>query len=276
MAVATFSETATDFAAGNWSDATGFANGAQLVIPSGSQSIQAGLNQSATSIEYLDVLEGFTGIIGGAAGALICDADGTVEAAATVVSRIRYWAAAGSMYYTAGGGNTLAHYVQIDTRGRFYGVSGIMKNMHLDRGTASFSENVAATSGVWTNMGGALSIAYAAASAIPTLNLVGGSTSLLRNATTLNVYGGANTIDCKALAITTINMFGGTLTLRNCGTITAFNAYGGLLDFSGLSRPLTITTATGAGPASLTVRRSRYITLTNPFVPIGNGSTWAA
>jgi hypothetical protein len=276
MAVATFSETATDFAAANWSDATGFTAAAQLVIPSGSQSIQSGLNQSASSIEYLDVLEGFTGIIGGASGALICDADGTAEAAATVVSRIRYWAGAGAMYFTAGGGNTLAHYVQINTGGRFYGVSGIMKNMHLDRGTASFSENVAATSGVWTNMGGALQIAYAAASAIPTLNLVGGSTTLFRNATTINVYGGNNTIDCKALAITTINMYGGSLAVRNCGTITTFNAYGGLLDFSGLSRPLTITTATGASDSSLTVRRSRYITLTNPFVPIGKGTTWAA
>lgn len=271
MAVAYFSETATDFAAANWSDATGFAAAAQLVVYKGVQSIQAGLSQTGSSIEYLDVLEGFTGIIGGASGALSCDVDGTAESATTTVSRLRYWAGGGAMYFTAGGGNTLAHFVQINTGGRFYGVSGIMKNMQLERGTANFSENVSATSGVWQNHGGALTIDYAAAKEIPTLIQTGGSTYLGRNAAVVILSGGTMTIDCKALAPTTsITQYGGTLRILNSGTIPLLTAYAGLLDLSGLARPLTITTAAVAGATSLTVRRSRYVTV-GTSQPIGAG-----
>lgn len=270
MPEATFSETATDFAAANWSDTTGFANGAQLLVYKGAQVINAGLNQSATSIEYLDIMEGFTGIIGGATGALQCDADGTAESATTTVSRIRYWAGGGAFYYSAAGGNTLAHFVQINTGGRFYGVTGIMKNMQLERGTAQFSENVAATSGVWQNLGGALQVDYAAASAIPTFIQTGGNTAMFRNCTTINLSGGSLTIDCKALAITTINHYGGTLRLLNCGTITTYNGYAGLLDLSGLARTVTMTTAAVAGATSLTVRRSRRLTV-GTSQPIGAG-----
>jgi hypothetical protein len=111
MAVAFLNTGATSMAAANWSDTTGFAAAAQLVIREGSQAIVNDLNQSASSIEFLDIQEGFSGNIGNASGSLRCDADGTAESPTTRLSRIRYNASGGNFYFSATGGNTLAHFV---------------------------------------------------------------------------------------------------------------------------------------------------------------------
>ena len=68
MAIAYLNEGAVSLAAANWSDATGFANNATLVISSGSQTITTSLDQSGLSggIDTLDILQVFTGRIGGA------------------------------------------------------------------------------------------------------------------------------------------------------------------------------------------------------------------
>jgi hypothetical protein len=229
-------------AAANWSDTTGFAAAAQLVIREGSQAIVNDLNQSATSIEFLDIQEGFSGNIGNASGSLRCDADGTAESPTTRLSRIRYNASGGNFYFSATGGNTLAHFVEINTGGTFWGTDGIMKNVVLQNGTARFAAAVAGTGGVWRFTGGVGIIDYAAALAIPQLDVVAGRHTLGRNATTLNVYGGELVIDCAALAITTITITGGNVRLLNSGTVTTVNLYGGTLDCSATQRPVTFTT----------------------------------
>ena len=242
MAVAFLNTGATSMAAANWSDTTGFAAAAQLVIREGSQAIVNDLNQSATSIEFLDIQEGFSGNIGNASGSLRCDADGTAESPTTRLSRIRYNASGGNFYFSATGGNTLAHFVEINTGGTFWGTDGIMKNVVLQNGTARFAAAVAGTGGVWRFTGGVGIIDYAASSAIPQLDVVAGRHTLSRNATTLNVYGGELVIDCAALAITTITITGGNVRLLNAGTVTTVNGYGGTLDCSATQRPVTITT----------------------------------
>jgi hypothetical protein len=242
MAVAFLNTGATSMAAANWSDTTGFTAAAQLVIREGSQAIVNDLNQSASSIEFLDIQEGFSGNIGNASGSLRCDADGTAESPTTRLSRIRYNASGGNFYFSATGGNTLAHFVEINTGGTFWGTDGIMKNVVLQNGTARFAAAVAGTGGVWRFTGGVGIIDYAAALAIPQLDVVAGRHTLSRNATTLNVYGGELVIDCAALAITTITITGGNVRLLNSGTVTTVNHYGGTLDCSATQRPVTFTT----------------------------------
>lgn len=266
MAVAYLNEGATSFAAANWSDATGFADGATLVINKGSQTITGGLSQTAADVEYLDILSGFNGIIGGAAGALECDADGTVESSATMVSRIKYEASGGAFYFKANGANTLAHQLILNSRGKFYGQGGILKNVQLLNGPASFSETVAATGGVWNFAGGAATIDYAAATAIPDLTVTGGSHLSNRNHTALVIAGGDFTLDAQGLASTTLTVLGGRLRLVNSGTITALIYKGGVLDFSGLNRPLTITTGTAIG---FDVKPSPLVTVTTYAYPVG-------
>ena len=242
MPVAFLNIGATSMAAANWSDTTGFTAAAQLVIREGSQAIVNDLNQSASSIEFLDIQEGFSGNIGNASGSLRCDADGTAESPTTRLSRIRYNASGGNFYFSATGNNTLAHFVEINTGGTFWGTDGIMKNVVLQNGTARFAAAVAGTGGVWRFTGGVGIIDYAAALAIPQLDVVAGRHTLGRNATTLNVYGGELVIDCAALAITTITITGGNVRLLNSGTVTTVNLYGGTLDCSATQRPVTFTT----------------------------------
>lgn len=246
MAASYLLEGATDLSVGaNWTDTIGFQAAAELVIQTGTQDIQAGLNQSANSINYLDILPGFSGNIGGPSGALQFDADNTAESSSTVLSRVRYWAAGGRFYFSANGGNTLAHFVQIDTGGEFYGVTGIMKNVHLSAARlARFSDAVLATGGTWKFDGGRSEIVYHATNNIPTLNISGGGHTIKRGVTTLNISGGDVTLDCQAVAIGTINLRGtGRLKLLNCGTITSLVAEGGTtLDVSALGRAVTVTT----------------------------------
>lgn len=274
MAIAYLNENATSLASANWSDTTGFANGATLVINRNTAPITGGMDQSATSIESLDILDGCTAIIGGgSAGSLTCDVDGTSEAETGLapVSRLRYFAGGGALYFNAGGGNTLAHFVQIATGGTFYATGGILKNVHLERGAANFGPTVLATSGAWRFTGGTSVVSYNASGAIPELVATGGIHTLLRNATTLTVAGGAQiTIDAQGLAFTTINVFGGSLRLINSGTITTLNALGGTLDLSSVGRPITITTARIAGEGALLVKKSSLVTVTNR-VAVGRG-----
>ena len=262
MAVAYLNDGATSLAAANWSDATGFANNATLIINSGTQSIQTAIDQSTISVDYLDILEGFSGTIGGAGGPLKCGCDDASPSDSTVIGRLRYWASGGALYYTADGNTTtLADYVQIKTGGRFYGVSGKMADVHLEQGEAFWAAGAGSdTGGVWSFMGGSGTIDYAASDAIPTLIVTGGAHSLRRNATTLTVGGGTITVDCQGLAIGTINHYGGRINLINSGGITTYYGYGGILDASRIGRPVTVATAVFGAPSAFTLIRHPLLT----------------
>lgn len=273
MAVAYLAEDASSLAAANWSDTTGFADGATLVIQKGGKSIQDGLSQAAADIEYLDILPGFTGSIGGTGGSLTCDADGTAESAATLVSRIRYQAAGGHLYFNAGGANTLAHQVVIGNpprsgvgSGSFFGTGGILKNVQLLGGRATFSDAVLATGGVWNFAGGSSTTAYHATNDLPSVRVSGGTHLLQRNCTALVVAGGDVTLDCQGLTPGTITVYAGRFTLLNSGTITALLHLGGTLNFGRLGRPVTITTGTAVGDDVVT---SPLVTVTNYAYPVG-------
>lgn len=239
MAETTLNAGATSLAAANWADTTGFANGAQLLIDGtrvGNQNITAGLDQSATNIEYLDVIN-YGGTIGGAAGPLKCDADGTAESATSVVSRVRWWSP-GTLYFSAAGGNTLAHYFQ--QRGGTCNIaSGILKNVHVDSGVFYCADAVSG-SGVWHLQGGSGTFDYHASNVIAEAWARSGTWTFAKKPTALYIMSGASvTLDCQALTPTNIYMLGGTLRLISAGGITNFYGFAGTLDAGNLQRSVT-------------------------------------
>ncbi len=267
MAIAYLNTGATSLAAANWSDSTGFANAATLVIDGtrvGNQNITAGLDQSAlgTGIESLDVYN-YGGTIGGASGSLRCDADGTSEASATVVSRVRWWSP-GTLYYSATGGSSLAHYFQ-QSGGTCYITGGTIKNLHIDKGVIACVDSVVG-SGVWHLQGGQGSFDYHASNAIATAYVAGGSWLFQKKPTTLYVLSGASvTLDCQGLTPTNIYMMGGSLRLLSCGGVTNFYGWSGQLDLSGSQRAFTI------GGTALELG-GKLSVIPNPIVSFGTKS----
>lgn len=247
MAVAYLNENATSLAAANWSDATGFADGATLVIneKQGGLNITGGLSQAAADIEYLDVL-GYTGVLGNTGASATFDADGTAEASTTAVSRVRWWAP-GTGYFAAGGANTLFHFFQ-QAGGNIFLTNGIVKHVHLQSGKMNANENITST-GTWKLYGGNLTADYHATNTLTTVNVFGGSHVVNKQFTTLNVYSGEITINTRLLTLATINLFGGRLNLVGSGAIATMNALAGILDLSRVGTPIAVGgTATTLGP----------------------------
>ena len=241
-------EGATSLAAANWSDATGFAANARLVINKGSQSIQTALDQSASgAINRLDVREGFSGIIGGTGGSMIfapdADANNTFTAPSIDIpeTRFRYWASGGQCWAQGSGANAL-NSLQVATGGTLNWTGGEVNRVELMAGTLNYSASALfGAAAVWYQGGGAGFVDTHASDVLPTIHLVGGSLRVRRTMTTLNVYGGSMVIDTDALAITTINIYGGTVTPVTVGAITNLNIYGGTLDWSRCTRVGAIT-----------------------------------
>lgn len=263
MAEAYLNENATSLAAANWSDGVGFQNGAQLVIAESTVSIQTALDQSGlvTGIEYLDILGG-NPVIGGSAGPLKFDADGTAESAASLVSRLRYHTDGGALYYQAAGGNNLAHYVIHSGRGRLYGLGGTWKHFHCS-GQADLNDTTVSTAGsLWYFSSGASVRIQDNATAITDLTCVGTPLSLYleRGATALDFAGSEWTLDTTR-ASTTIKHRAGTMRILKSGTITDLYCLGGLIDFSGLQRSMTVTTLWHTSAA--TIKLHPLLTITN-------------
>jgi len=255
MAIAYLNEGAVSLAAANWSDATGFANAATLVISSGSQTITTSLDQSGLSggIDTLDILPGFTGRIGGAGyGSLKVDAD---EGGST--HRIIYNAGGGSLYLQAGGDNTLITNFWMSSLGSCYLTGGTFTNVVLGQGSLSVDSSTVLTDPVFD--GGAAVVQ--AGTAATSLTVRGGSHVWNRGATTINVYGrGRLNIDCGGTAITTLNILSSEaeVVLSSSGTITTVNNWGRLLADK-ISRAITISTY-NSGPAGFLADSPSYLT----------------
>lgn len=263
MAVATLNTGATSLAAGQWSDATGVVDGAQLVIAGSTANIQTALSYTSASIEYLDVLGG-SPFIGGTGGSFICDADGTAEAAATQVSRIKYVTDGGHMYYTAGAGNTLAHFVIVGGLGSFYATGGIYKNVQCS-GRMFINGSTVSSTGVWNFLQGAAVSIDDSATAIAELQAVGAGMVVGRGMT-LGEFANSNVTLSTTRASTTVKVRGGSFAIQKSGTITTMWALGGLLDLSQVQVPYTITNLYYA--AGATVRTHPAVTITNKY-PLG-------
>jgi len=276
MALEYLADNAVSLAAASWllvngSAGTGFANGATLRIDRGTQTIDQDTNQSASDVESLDVLPGFSGNLGTGSSPVRFGASGTAESATNVTSRFRYWAGGGSCYYDSG---TLCDFLQVDTGGFINLIAGDYKHLHLDNGRAYFNSTATCgASGVWQVGGGQLLLDQHASDLFVTMNVTGSGSQpheLKRGGATLNLRGGTTILDVKNGSVTTLEITGGTLTLKSHNaTGSALTALGGVLDFSQISRPITFTNAV-LGRVRLVGYDKSLVTFTTPSI-VGRG-----
>jgi len=240
MAVAYLNDGATSLAAANWTDATGFANAATLIIDKGSATSFTNVDQSAlgTGIDYLYIRRGFSGALQDAAGApLKVDADGGS------VNAIVYGAGGGLARIQAGGGSTLITNIENSGAGALYLVGGTFTNAFLASGTTDING-----SSVVTNLyvtGGTNTVAYNA-TALTIFEQTAGVTTLKRGVATGRMNGGTLILDFDdagtgtgTFGSTAFEWNGGTIILKN-GNISNFTWRGGSLDLSMLRRDVTI------------------------------------
>lgn len=294
MADAYLNSGATSLAAANWSDATGIVANANLFIQTGTQTITGGLTPSiATGINNLDILPGFSGAIGSSAGSLAVETDLASWNPSTQMSRIRFAAAGGSMNYTpqgAGGAADSAGFVQCQGSGslNLTGTATI-RAVQCQSGRMYIAPTIGSIATYkWVFSGGTSTIdGVSGSTKIHAITYAGGQHTLKKGiqgstlASTgfvegLVVCGGQVTIDAFGETISDLRIYGGNVTILNCGTIAVISGYSGTLDFSQLQRPVTVTLLEDA--PGLTVIPSKLLTITtysgatNGRQPIGTGA----
>ena len=112
------------------------------------------------------------------------------------------------------------------------------------------------------------------ASFTTTLITAGGSAAvtLNRDVTTLNVEGDSEvTINSSYCTPTTISMRGGTLNVAECGTIAALNGASGVVDFTRVTLPTTVT-ARACGPGvTILLPKAGLVTFSGTSGDFGGG-----
>lgn len=282
---------ATSLAAANWTDATGFADSAELYVQSGTQTVTGGLTTSLTNgIQNLDILSGWSGNIGGANGSLAVETRSSLLNQATQIPRVRYYASGGTFYYTPQGGGAasdLCDYYQIAGSGSGYLTgTGTVKRLESNGGRLYVGTAIGSVANFrWVFANGTVTVdGVSGSTKIHALTIAGGQhllkkgiqgTSITATGFTegLNVCGGSVTIDAYAETFSDIRIYGGYVQIVNAGTCAVVSGYSGTLDFSKLQRPLTLTLLEDA--PGLTVIPSRLLTITtrNPIGPGANGLT---
>jgi hypothetical protein len=281
MANAFLAAGATSLAAANWSDGVGYDSGTPtLFIQSGTQTITGGLAPGSGTYSPLynfDVLPGFSGTIGGAAGSFAIETDLTAWNPSTQISRIRYLASGGSMSYTPQGAGATADsagFVQCQGAGSLNLTgTGTIRAVQCQSGRMYIAPTIGSIATYrWVFSGGTSTIdGVSGSTKIHAITYAGGQHLLKKGiqgstlASTgfvegLNVCDGQLTIDAFGETISDLRIYGGYVTIVNCGTIAVISGYNGTLDFSKLQRPVTVTLLED-GP-NLTVIPSKLLTIT--------------
>ena len=288
MANAYLNAGATSLAAANWSDATGYTSGTPtLFVQSGTQTITGGLAPALgtyVAVNNFDVLPGFSGNIGGAAGSFAIETANFDQT--TQTGRMRYNASGGTFYYTPQGANVAADvcdYFQVNGSGSaFLTGTGTVKRVEVQSGRLYVSPTIGSVATFrWELAGGTTTIdGISGSTKIHAVTVAGGQHLLKKGiqgstmaSTTfvegLNVCNGSIVIDAYGETISDLRIYGGYVTVVNCGTIAVCSGYNGTLDFSKLQRPVTVTLLEDA--PGLTVIPSKLLTITTRN-PIGTGA----
>lgn len=285
----------TSLANASWSDGVGYSAGTPtLFVQSGTQTITGGLAPALgtyVAVNNFDVLPGFSGNIGGAAGSFAIETANFN--ASTQTGRMRYNASGGTFYYTPQGANAAADvcdYFQVNGSGSaFITGTGTVKRVELQSGRLYVSPSIGSVATYrWVLSGGTATIdGISGSTKIHSITVAGGQHLLKKGiqgstlvSTTfvegLNVCNGSLVIDCFGETISDLRIYGGYVTVVNCGTIAVVSGYNGTLDFSKLQRPVTLTLLEDA--PGLTVIPSKLLTITtysavtNGRQPIGTGA----
>lgn len=265
MAITYLNQGATSLAAGNWSDATGFADNATLIInrPFGPITGGAsGLDQSAVTdgATYLEIVGSAEGQLGDASNPLRADFnDGSSP-------HLLYAPKGGVLYYYPGGNETTCTEFEASGNGTYHILGGgTVTTLRHSTGIGDVASTVIVTNAEF--WGSAQATIEYNATGFTDYKQHGGNVIAKRVGTTMDIMGGNLVLDASAGAITTINLRGGNLTLLRSGTITTFNHFGGRVNLRDVQIAITITNCNvypNADPAAWSNRPS-LLTVTPSF-----------
>ncbi len=273
MAVAYLNNGATSFADANWSDGAGFTTAnAELVIPGGSNSITSDVDQGSDNIRFLRIARDFSGNIGTSTAPLDVDAfDGAHAEWSTANNnegRIVH-SGTGSLFVQSDA-DGITNIIQ-DGPGKTFLVSGAAPYVRVNAGT--FQAETSATIATKLTLNGGSATLLAKTTGPTTINVHGGSHTLNRPGTTINVYSGRVIIECNDAGSTdvTINILGADayveiVSLTTSGTVNV-NRYAGMFETARLKKDLTIATMYTAAPAKFgsLPKGGGLLTITNQY-----------
>lgn len=220
---------------GNLSSTIGaFSAGDTIVIPpSSAVAYTSGLDLSANELEAFIISSGVTSTFGSAsAGGVLLNLS-----AGTYTGKFVH---AGSASAYIDPASAIARTQKIGP-GDLYGLGGTWTTVEHAVGLSSFNDTAAITTLYVT--GGSAFVDTHASSTITTASVQAGASLVCRrSAATVNVNGGTYTQPERTPTITTLTVTGNGRAYHAGGTITTVNGYAGVLDLSGVSADVTITT----------------------------------
>lgn len=254
--------------AGNWQTSTGSGSTVPVstdtpTFAEGSDDITAGLSQSAVDLGSCYIGPGFSGRIGSNGTSLVISCAGTFT----------YEARRGHLYLTAGSADITN--VSCAADGAELYLTGGAITAKLDVASFCWVNDQTGLSGVAVHVsaGAVLTVKYKSDGTDPTVVQSGGSSVIERPCTSIEISGGDLTlnVDKEAVGSPLVTISGGVFRPIR-GTITNLVAKTkGLIDFSGLTGPLTVTDST-FGP-EVVVIPSKLVTFTNTPTLLGTRSS---
>lgn len=228
--MATLNEGATSLAAANWSDSTGFADNATLVInkPFGNgAAVTAGLDNSGLTegIDSLDIKKGANGIIGGDGTSLEVDADSASTDGISNHGNV-------TLYLQASGDDNKIENFDCGAGSRNFLAGGTFTTTTVQGGYLSANESTVLTN--FDAYGGNGVIEYNSTK-ITLARIMRGSWIIKRACTSLIIGENATVIfdpdDSATFTSTAITNYGGRLVWR-AGAVPTVTSIGGAIDFS--------------------------------------------
>ena len=271
MAIAYLNKGAVSLASANWSDSTGFADDATLVINKsfgGGQPLTSDTDYSSLTegINYLDIRAGAQGQLGNGSNPLKVDAD--TDSGSTAADYIANFGSGVTLFLQAGGDDTLIlnftmgnQPVGLPNTSNLVG--GTYTNVGMMNGTLNANQSTVITN--YDQYGGYAEIDYNS-TAITAARIMGGTCIIKRLVTTLTVGKDARVIydpddQISSFSGTTINQYGGYLVQKRGATPTILSL-AGTHDFSQLREAATPGgTSWSVGGASIV--ESPNLTTTN-------------
>lgn len=273
MALAYLNDGSKTLAAAAWSDATGFADNATLIVDRGTQLIDTALNSGSglsTGISYIHFRKWFTGTVGSSGTTLE-----TKFANYTTLPNVIF--SAGVLYLTC---TNTCNKMRV-FGGTVYLISGTVTDLEIIGGTVKVSASATVTNTVMA--GGVYEDIAEGSNTMTALTIYGGSAMVRRPATTISVSDAvgagigapaSNLIYNYSTGPTTVNQRGGSIVHMN-GNIGTYNGYGGSFDATRAIRDLTIgSTATNLYPSLRfrTTASGATVTVSNTVYQLGGPS----
>lgn len=257
MALAYLDENATSAVAANWSDTTGFVDGAELILSDATVGVTDDVSYAglATGIESFEIQATYNADAAQAGQPFVFDADFSADAFVRHGGPRRF-------YYDAGGGSGVCNFFYHVGTGASFIEGGTITTLHAVRGT--FNANASTVIENATFYNGSHVIAN---------NATGFTSCTIKGGTVISERDGTYVVEAGTLVLdipdasptldVTINQ-GARVIVRQANVMATVNN-DGVLDIQAAKRPVTLGATThNQGPYAALFRGSLNHTITEP------------